>query len=106
MFRQGDTVSVGLLNIFPHVILYFTVRAGKVIDFTGTFNLVQSDAAVTRLLEPYMDKNHIIRVNIWSSTRSLFYLQHNHKTDACGMEEFERDIVSRQTKLFGVYTIL
>lgn len=65
-------------------ILDFIVYCGKSSEIYDNYNLGQSSAVVTTLIEPYLNRGHSLFVDNYYSSPKLFSFLHNRKTNACG----------------------
>lgn len=65
-------------------IIDFIIYVGTNSDIQDEFNLGQSGAVVTTLLKDYFNKGHILYVDNWYTSPSLFSVLHTFKTNACG----------------------
>lgn len=88
--RFGIKIFV-LCDCKTGLVLDFLIYTGKSTQYTNTENDANISAkVVSTLLQPYLDKNHILYVDNWYSSPQLFEKLHEKQTGACGTVRLNR----------------
>lgn len=64
--------------------LIYTGATTDIKDFTDRYDIGKTGSIVLTLLEPYVEKGHMLYVDNWYTSPNLFDTLHKMKTNACG----------------------